>query len=78
MLARLAVEGPGLLDALLDPSAELRVFGGPALQPRPEMEAGLGGVAAVVEPAQFGQAVVVGLAWEVIGGPRNLARVAGN
>ena len=42
---------------LLDPGAELGVFGGPFFDPCAQMERGFGGVAQVVEPAQFGQAM---------------------
>jgi hypothetical protein len=62
----LAVEGPGLLDLFLDPGAEPGVFAGPFGEPGPELVAGFGDVAQVVEPAEFGQAVVVGLAGEMV------------
>ena len=62
---REAVEGEGLLDLFFDPRGELRVFGGPALQPCGEVLAGFGAVAPVVEPAQFGQAVIGSLAGQM-------------
>src|SRR3546814_20262791 len=42
------------------------IFGAPSGEPLGEIGAGLGEVAPVVEPAQFLQAVVVGLPWQVI------------
>src|SRR3546814_13127002 len=42
------------------------LFRSPAGEPLGEIGAGLGEVAPVVEPAQFLQAVVVGLPWQVI------------
>src|SRR3546814_3660910 len=60
------VEGEGLLDRLLGPVGEPGIFGAPSGEPLGEIGAGLGEVAPVVEPAQFLQAVVVGLPWQVI------------
>src|SRR3546814_3969665 len=62
----LPVEGEGLLDRLLGPVGEPGIFGAPSGEPLGEIGAGLGEVAPVVEPAQFLQAVVVGLPWQVI------------
>src|SRR3546814_2681266 len=47
-------------------SSDLGIFGAPSGEPLGEIGAGLGEVAPVVEPAQFLQAVVVGLPWQVI------------
>lgn len=65
---RLAVEGPRLLDAFLDPGAELGIPGLPAAEPDVEVPAGLGQVAAVVEPAQLGQAGRIGGAGQMVEG----------
>src|SRR3546814_3455400 len=59
------VEGEGLLDRFLGPVGEPGIFGAPSGEPLGEIGAGLGEVAPVVEPAQFLQAVVVGLPWQV-------------
>ena len=56
VLARLTVKGPGLLDVLLNPGAEFWVFWGPKVEPAAQVQAGFGGVAAVVQPAQFSEA----------------------
>src|SRR3546814_7083442 len=48
------------------PVGEPGIFGAPSGEQRGEIGAGLGEVAPVVEPAQFLQAVVVGLPWQVI------------
>jgi hypothetical protein len=68
VLPGLAVEGPGLLDLFFDPGAELRVFAGPFVEPGPELLAGFDDVPQVVEPAELGQAVVVGPAGKVVEG----------
>ena len=68
VLARQPVEGERLLDGLLDPSDELGIAGAPFGDPCGEVLAGLFDRAAVVEPAQFLQAVVVGLAGQMIEG----------
>src|SRR3546814_2931176 len=66
MPASQPVEGECLLDRLLGPVGEPGIFGAPLGEPLGEIGAGLGEVAPVVEPAQFLQAVVVGLPWQVI------------
>ena len=66
VFARLAVEGPCLLDVFLDPCAESGVFWRPVVEPAAEVLACFCGVAAVVKPAQFGEAVVVGFAREMV------------
>ena len=66
VFARLAVKGPSLLDVFLDPGAEFWVFWGPKVEPAAQVQAGFGGVAAVVKPAQFSEAIVVGFAWKVV------------
>src|SRR3546814_12619064 len=60
------VEGEGLLYRLLGPVGEPGIFGAPSGEPLGEIGEGLGEVAPVVEPAQFLQAVVVALPWQVI------------
>ena len=57
VFARLAVKGPCLLDVFLDPGAEFWMFWGPKVEPAAQVLAGLGGVAAVVQPAQFDEEV---------------------
>src|SRR3546814_18966482 len=59
-------EGEALLDRLLGPVGEPGIFGAPSGEPLGETGAGLGEVAPAVEPAQFLQAVVVGLPWQGI------------
>ena len=66
VLRRQLVGGQRLLDVLLDPVAERRVLRLPFRQPAREILPRLGELAAVVEPAQLLQAVVVGLARQVV------------
>ena len=68
VLAGQPVEGERLLDGLFDPSDELRVAGRPFGDPGGKIAAGLLDVAPVVEPAQLLQAVVVGLARQMVEG----------
>ena len=68
MLARQPVEGERLLDRFLDPCDEPRITRAPFGDPGGEVVAGLFDRAAVVKPAQLLQAVVVGLARQVIEG----------
>ena len=69
VLARQAVEGEGLLDVLLDPGDEAGVARAPFGEPGGEIARGPPRpIAAVVEPAQLLQAVVVGLARQVVEG----------
>ena len=65
---RQAIEGEGLFDLRFDPGGEFGIFGLPAFEPGSQVLAGFGAVASVVEPAQFGQAVVAGLAREMVEG----------
>ena len=68
VLERQAIEGQRLFDILLDPGDELWVAGAPFGDPGGEVAAGLVDRAPVVEPAQLLQAVVIGLAWQVVEG----------
>jgi len=68
VLARQTVEGEGLLDGLLGPGDEAWVARAPFGDPGGEIAAGFLGRAAIVEPAQLLQAVVVGLAGQVVEG----------
>ena len=68
VLARQAVEGEGLLDGLLGPGDEAWVARPPFGDPGGEIAPGLLDRAAVVEPAQLLQAVVIGLARQVVEG----------
>ena len=68
MLARQPVEGERLLDRFLDPCDEPRITRAAFGDPGGEVVAGLFDRAAVVKPAQLLQAVVVGLARQVIEG----------
>jgi hypothetical protein len=68
VLAREAVEGERLLDRFLDPTDQLRIAGSPFGDPCGEVLAGFLERAAVVEPAQFLQAVVVGLSGQMVVG----------
>ena len=68
VLARQAVEGEGFLDRFLDPIDKLPVAVAPFGDPGGEVAAGLLDVSPVVEPAQLLQAVVVGLAREMVEG----------
>ena len=62
MLAREPVEGERLLNLFLDPPDEFRIAGSPFGDPCGEVLARPLGRTTVVEPAQFLQAIVVGLA----------------
>ena len=68
VLARQAVEGERLLDGLFDPADEFGVAASPFGDPCSEVLASLLDRAAVVEPAQFLQAIVVGLARQMVQG----------
>src|SRR5215472_2732983 len=64
VLARQPVKGQGLVDILFDPTGELEVFAGPFSEP--EIAARLGEVAAIIEPTQLLQAVVIDATWHVV------------
>ena len=66
MALRQAVKGEGFLDLRFDPSGQFRVFGRPAFEPGGEVLAGFGAVAPIVEPTQFGQAVVATFARQMV------------
>lgn len=66
----------GLLNGLLDPGGEAGVARLPLQEPGREIGTGLGEVAPVVEPAQFLQAVVAGLARQVVEGVAEEVNVA--
>src|SRR4029077_10252568 len=66
VLAGQPVEGEGVLDRFLDPIDELSVAVAPFGDPGGEIAAGLLEVSPVVEPAQLLQAVVVGLARQMV------------
>jgi hypothetical protein len=66
VLARQHVEGQRLADGVLGPIGQLRIAGLPALQPGGQVGLGFLQVAPVVQPTQFLQAVVVGLARQVV------------
>src|ERR1700739_2030414 len=68
MLAREPVEGERLLDGFLGPGDEFRVTGCPFGDPSGEVATGLLDRASVVEPAQLLQAIVVGLAGQMVEG----------
>jgi len=60
--------GQTLLDVLLDPRQQFGVAALPARDPRPEVGASLLDIAPLVEPAEFFQAIVVALSWQMIDG----------
>ena len=68
VLAEQAVEGERLLDRLVDPADELFIADAPFGDPGGEVAAGLLDRAPVIEPAQVLQAVVVGLARQMVEG----------
>jgi hypothetical protein len=68
MLARKPLESERFLDGFLDPADELGVAGSPFGDPCREVLAGLLDRAAVVEPAQFLQPIVIGLAGQMVEG----------
>src|SRR6516165_9907562 len=68
VLAGKPIERERLFNGFLDPSDELRIAGSPFGDPGGEVLAGLLDRPAVVKPAQLLQAVVVGLAGQVIEG----------
>ncbi len=76
MLAGKLIEGQRFFDRFLDPSDEPGIAGRPFGDPCGEVLAGLLDQAAVVKPAQFLQAVVVGLAWQMIQGVTQKVDVA--
>ena len=76
VLAGQTVEGQGLLDGFLDPVDELVISVAPFGDPCGEIAAGLLDVSPVVEPAQFLQAVVVGLARQMVEGVAQEVHVA--
>ena len=63
---RQPVIGERLLDVLLHPGAELRIFRLPFAEPGRDVAADLGQLAPVVKPAQLPQAVVIDFARHVI------------
>ena len=65
-LARQPVEAQRLAAVLLDPVGQLGMLLRPALEPGREVALGLGQVAPIIEPAQLDQAVVVGLARQMV------------
>jgi hypothetical protein len=76
VLAGQPVEGEGVLDGFLDPIDELWVAGRPFDDPRGEIAAGLLNISPVVEPAQLLQAVVVGLARQMVQGVAEEVHIA--
>ena len=68
VLARQAIEDEGVLDRFFDPIDELLITLAPFGDPSREIAAGLLDISPVVEPAQLLQAVVVGLAREMVEG----------
>ena len=76
VLARQAIEGERLLDGLFAPADEFGVATSPFGDPGGEVAAGLLDRAPVVEPAQLLQAVVIGLARQVIEGVAEEMEVA--
>src|SRR5208282_1622598 len=66
VLARQAIEGEGFFDRFLDPVDELLIAVAPFGDPGGKVAAGLLDISPIIKPAQFLQAVVVGLAWEVV------------
>src|SRR5438094_4941304 len=66
VLARQAIEGEGLLDRLFDPIDQPGIAARPFGDPSGKVLARLFDRAAVVEPPELLQAVVVGLAWQVV------------
>jgi hypothetical protein len=63
---RVAKERKGLFDAGFGPFAQPRIAHLPLLQPLAQMLAGFLYAAAVVDPAQFDQAVRVGFARKIV------------
>ena len=61
-----AVKSKSFLDLLFDPNGELGILGLPVLDPGSQVLSGLDAIAPIVEPAQFGQAIVVGFARKMI------------
>ena len=76
VLAWQAVEGEGVFDRVLDPIDELLITVAPFGDPGGEVAADLLDVSPVVEPAQLLQAVVVGLAREMVEGVAEEVHVA--
>ena len=68
VLAWQPVEGERLLDGVFDPGDELLVASVPLADPSCEIAAGLFDRAPVIEPVQFLQAIVIGLACQVVEG----------
>ncbi len=76
VLAGQTVEGEGFLDRFLDPVDELVVTIAPLGDPCGQIAAGLLDGSPVIEPAQLLQAVVVGLAREMVQGVAQEVHVA--
>src|SRR5215210_3409801 len=76
MLAREAEEGEGLLDCILDPLGQPRVFCLPFGEPCGEISLGLGEIATIVEPPELPKAVVGMLSRQVIQGVPEKMNVA--
>jgi hypothetical protein len=68
MLARQAIEGEGLFDRFLAPADELWIARAPFGDPCGQVDASLLDRASVVEPAQLLQAIVIGLARQMVEG----------
>jgi hypothetical protein len=66
VLARQPVESQRLLDTLFDPAGQLGIFAGPLGEPGGELAARFAEIAAVVQPTQLLQAVVVDPARHVV------------
>ncbi len=71
-----SVEGESLADILFYPLTEFRVFYLPAFQPWRQVFLRLGQISAVVEPAQFLQAVIQSLSGQMIQGVSQKVNIA--
>ena len=66
MLSGQPVKGQSFLDVLFHPCAELWIFLLPAKQPGRQVSAGFLGVAPIVKPSQFDQAIVGDFAGQIV------------
>ena len=66
VLSRQTIKAQGFLDVLLHPGTQLGIAVAPLSQPSRQVLPGLLGIAPVLDPTQFLQAIIIGLTRQVI------------